>query len=82
MKTRDALEFFVVSPATGRVNETARDARDEELVIDLELHDIVQFLVAALEHRIELLRLGNRAREPVKHEARRKRVRTRTTAKT
>jgi hypothetical protein len=65
---QNVLEFSVVTPTTGRVNETASDSGDQELVFDLKLYDAVQLLLASFEHAIEFLGLGNCTGEPVKHE--------------
>ena len=58
----------MVRPSAGRVDEAARYAGDEELVLDLELDDVVEFLLSVREHRVELLSLGDGTREPVKDE--------------
>lgn len=65
----DSLELLVVRPTAGGVNEAARNTRDEELVGNDELDDGVELLLAVSQHRIELLRLGNRPWEAVKYES-------------
>ena len=63
------VKQLVVAAAARRVDEAAGDAGDEQLVRDLELHDMVKVLVALLEHVIELLGLRRRAGEAVEHKA-------------
>ena len=65
----DALEFAVVRAAARGVDEAAGDTRDEELVGDDELDDVVERLLALREHRVELLGLPDCAREAVEDEA-------------
>jgi len=67
------------------VDEAARYAGDEELILDLEFDDVVEFLLSVREHRVELLGLGDRTREPIKDETtiglkRKRRVRKRAIA--
>ena len=50
------------------MDETAGNTRNEELVVNEELHDRVELLLALLEHRVEHRRLGHRAREAVENE--------------
>lgn len=64
----------MVRAAAGGVDESAGDARDEQLVGDGELDDGVKLLLACSKHGIELLRLGNGAGEAVKDETTRKNV--------
>lgn len=63
------VEGQVVRTAGGGVDETARDARDEQGVVDLELHRVLQGEVALAEHGVETLGLGNGAGEAVEDEA-------------
>ena len=63
------VEELVVAAATGRVDEAARDAADQELVGDLQLDDVVKLLLALAEHLVELLGLRRRAREAIEDEA-------------
>jgi hypothetical protein len=56
----------VVSPSAGRVDEAARYAGDEELVLDLELNNVVECLLSVRKHRVEPLGLGDSTRESVK----------------
>ena len=60
--------------------ETARDTRDEELVVDEELNGAVELLAAALKHGVELLRLRNGTRETVKNETRERKTRQKKNA--
>ena len=48
--------------------QPAGDARDEQLVVDVELHDRVKFLITVLEHPVELFGLRYRTWESVKNE--------------
>lgn len=63
------VEDAVVGTAGSRVDETARDARDEKGVVDLELDRVLQGQVALAEHGVETLGLGDGAREAVEDEA-------------
>jgi len=58
----------VVRPSASRVDEATRYAGDEELVLDLEFDDVVEFLLPVREHRVEPLGLGNGTRESIKDE--------------
>ena len=69
MRVCDVLELPVVGAPAGGVDETAGDARDEELVGDGELDDRVERLFARGEHRVEFFGLRDRAREAVEHKA-------------
>jgi hypothetical protein len=69
MRVCDVLELPVVGATAGGVDETAGDARDEELVGDGELDDRVERLFARSEHRVEFFGLRDRAREAVEHKA-------------
>ena len=51
------------------MDEAARDARDEERVVDLEFNGVLQLLGARGEHAVEFLRLGDSAREAVEDKA-------------
>lgn len=51
------------------MDEAARNARDEQLIINLELHDRIKLLFAVLQHAVKLLRLGYRPGKPVKYES-------------
>lgn len=62
------LEFSMVRASTGRMDQTPSNPRDEKMVNDRQLDDVVQFLLAILEHRIELLGLRNSAWKTVQHE--------------
>lgn len=63
-----SLELSVVCPAACRVDEPTSDTRDEQLVINRKLHDVVQLLVPGIQHVVELFGLRHRPREAVKHE--------------
>lgn len=55
----------MVCTTTGRVDETAGDTGDQELVLDVELHDSVELLLAVSQHAIKLLRLRNSTGETI-----------------
>ena len=55
--------------ARRRVHETASDTRHKERVVDLKLNSVLEGLVVALEHAIELLGLNDCSWETVKNEA-------------
>ena len=57
----------MVTPSTSRVDETASYAGDEELVINLQLDNGVEFFLALFEHTVKLLRLGHRTRETIEY---------------
>lgn len=63
------VELDVVAAARGGVDQTAGDARYEELVVNLELDGVLEGLVALAEHLVETLGLGDGAGETVKDEA-------------
>lgn len=63
------VEDLVIGPARGGVDETARDARHEEGIVDLELDGVLEGLVALAEHLVETLGLGDCAGEAVEDEA-------------
>ena len=60
----------MVSPSASRVDEAARYAGDEKLVLDPEFDNVVEFLLSVREHRVELLGLRNGTREPVQDKTR------------
>lgn len=60
----------MVRPPAGRVDEAARYAGDEQLILDPEFNDMIEFLLSIREHRVKLLGLGDGTREPVKDETR------------
>lgn len=76
---KDALkrvpELSVVGAPAGGVDQATRDARNEELVRDLELGYRVQRLFPRSEHRVEFLGLWDRTWETVEYEAIPKQVR-------
>lgn len=51
------------------MNQTSGDSGDEQCVVDLHLNDVIELLLSCGQHVIELLRLGNRARESVENES-------------
>lgn len=59
----------MVGTAAGRVNETAGDTRNEELVGDDEFDNRIELLFARFQHGVEFLSLRGRARKTVKYEA-------------
>lgn len=59
----------MVCPAAGRVNETAGNTRDEQLVGNDEFDDRVELFFAGFEHGVKFLSLWDRARETVEYEA-------------
>ena len=71
----------MVRPSASRVDEAARYAGDEKLVLDPEFDNVVEFLLPVRKHRVELLGLGDGTREPVEDKTRealkKKRVRKR-----
>jgi len=48
------VELDVVDTTAGFVNSSARDATNEQGVVDLELEDIVDCLALLLQHLLEL----------------------------
>lgn len=62
------VEGQVVAATRGRVYQPARDARHQQGVVDLQLHGVLQLLVAVLQHGVETLGLGNGTGEAVKDE--------------
>lgn len=65
-------KLLVVRAARRRVDEAARDARHEEVVVDEELDGVLDGLLALGEHAVELLGLRDVAREAVEDEAARR----------
>lgn len=66
--SKNTLELLVVRSSGSGVDESTGDSRDEERVGDLELDGVVDLLLLGLEHRVELLGLGDRSGESVKDE--------------
>ena len=58
-------KFFVVRSSAGRVDETTRDPRYEEVVADEEFDGMVYFLAFRSKHVVELFGLPNCARESI-----------------
>lgn len=73
------VEGGVVGAARCWVDQATRDARDQQGVVDLQLHSVLQGLVALLEHCVETLSLGNGTRETVEDESARMEKRVRST---
>lgn len=63
------VEGLVVAAARGRVHQPARDARDEQRVVDLQLHGVLELLVALLQHGVEALGLRHGTGEAVEDES-------------
>lgn len=63
------VEDLVVRAAGGGVHEAAGDARDEEVVVDLQLDGVLEGLLRRREHLVELFGLGDGAGEAVQDEA-------------
>jgi hypothetical protein len=59
----------VVCPARSRVDQTASDAADEDVVVDEELDGVVELLLLGREHLVKLLGLGDSPGEAVEDEA-------------
>lgn len=62
------VECCVVGSARGRVDETAGDTLDKESIIDLQLNNVLESLLALLEHGVEAFGLGNGSGEAIKDE--------------
>lgn len=63
------VEDLVVGAPRGRVDQPARDARDEQRVVDLQLDGVLERLLRDGQHVVELLGLGYCSREAVEDEA-------------
>lgn len=63
------VEDLVVGATRGGVDEAASDARNEQIVVDLELDCVLQRLRLAGQHLVELLRLRDRPGEAIEDEA-------------
>mmetsp|Transcript_4825 Transcript_4825/g.10299 ORF Transcript_4825/g.10299 Transcript_4825/m.10299 type:complete len:265 (+) Transcript_4825:131-925(+) len=63
------VELGVVAAATGLVDPTPADALLHNLVVDLELHDLVQLGTLLLQHLVQHLGLSHGAGEAIQHEA-------------
>lgn len=50
------------------MDQSASDARNEELVLNLQFDNMVQLFFSVLEHRVELFRLRNSSRESIQDE--------------
>lgn len=73
MRTRNRaeeclLELSVVTSPTCDVDEPSSNARDEQLVVDLELDNMVELFFSISEHAIQLLGLRDSSGETVKNE--------------
>lgn len=63
------VEGAVVAATRGRVHQAARDAGDEQGVVDLKLNGVLQLLLFLGEHLVESLGLGHGAGEAIEDEA-------------
>ena len=63
----DLRELLVVRASAARVDETTRNSGNEKRIVDLELNDMVELLLAPRQHFVQLLSLRNRPREAVKY---------------
>jgi len=52
------------------MDQAARNSRDEEAIVDLQLNRVLQLLVFCRKHIVKTLGLGYGSREPIKDEAR------------
>lgn len=59
----------MIRPPTSRVDETASDTGDEELVVDEELDDAVQLFLPRHKEGVEFLGLWDGAGEAVEDES-------------
>jgi len=51
------------------MDQTTSDARNEQLVRNVELDDVIEFLFAGGEHAVKLLSLRNRTGEAIQYES-------------
>lgn len=58
----------MVRAARSGVDETTRDARDQETIIDLKFNGVLEFLLIHLKHPIEPFCLCDSSRETVENE--------------
>ena len=65
------VENLVVGAAGCRVNQTASDSGNKELIVNAELDGVLEGHLPRSKHLVEALGLGNCAREPVKDESKR-----------
>lgn len=63
------VENLVVGAAGCRVDQTACNSCDKELVVDVQFNGVLERLFHRLKHRVEALGLGNSAREAVEDES-------------
>lgn len=61
-------EFTMVRPPGSGVDQASGNARDEQLVSNLEFGDVVQVLLSRFEHRVEFLGLYDCAGESIQDE--------------
>ena len=59
---------MVGSTARG-MDKASRDARQKQVVVDFQFHNVVQLLFAFLKHLIQLFCLRNSSRESLKDKA-------------
>ena len=62
-------KLLVVGTTAGRVDQSSGDARNEEIVADLELDGVIDSLALGLQHVVELFGLYDGSREAVEDEA-------------
>ena len=62
-------KLLVVGTTAGRVDQSSGDARNEEIVADLELDGVIDSLALGLQHVVELFGLYDCSREAIEDEA-------------
>lgn len=63
------VEDLVVGAAGSRVDQTARDTSNEQGVVNLQLHGVLELLLARGEHVVETLSLCNSTGETIQDES-------------
>lgn len=63
------VKDLVVGSARGRVDQSAGDSVDEELVVNLQLDGVFQRLVLSLQHFVEAFSLGDGSWEAIENKA-------------
>ena len=66
------VELLVIRSARSWVYQSTRDTRNEKLISDSELNGVINGLLLSLEHVVELLSLGDGARETVEDETKKR----------
>ena len=59
----------MVGTTTCRVYKATRDARHEQIIVNLQLDDVIQLLLALFKHLVQLLCLRHGSREAVEDKA-------------